>query len=237
MPETFRPFSLLHGLVLAVAATTWMVLIGALRRQRAAGRDWPLRRAIGLFILATNLANFAWRWTPERFNLDSSLPLHLCDFAWMAAAWIFLDRRERQVLPRELLFLWGFGLCTQAFVTPTRDDGPARFAFWDFWISHTEILLGAAYSAFVLGHRPDTRSLRRVLLVSWSLYLPISAFNAVFDTPYFFSGRGRPSSATVLDHLGPYPWRILSLGLLGSGVVVLITLPFLLRRSAGSARG
>ena len=41
---------------------------------------------------------------PGNFSADSSLPVELCDLAWMTAIWALLTRRP---LPTAMTYFWG----------------------------------------------------------------------------------------------------------------------------------
>ena len=56
------------------------------------------------------------RLTPGRLRPGSSLPLELCDLAWMTAVWALWTRRP---LPTALTYYWGLTLTVQGILTPS----------------------------------------------------------------------------------------------------------------------
>ena len=64
------------------------------------------------------------------FDVQGSLPLQVCDFAWIVVAWALLTRHRFALA---LTYYWGLTLSLQAMVQPTLDDAfpdPNFFAFW-----------------------------------------------------------------------------------------------------------
>ena len=67
---------------------------------------------------------------PVPFDAQGSLPLQVCDFAWIVVAWALLTRHRFALA---LTYYWGLTLSLQAMVQPTLDDAfpdPNFFAFW-----------------------------------------------------------------------------------------------------------
>lgn len=234
MPERFTPYGMLHLVVVLVAVAVGAGLMVAAARARRAGRTSDLQRgqrALALFILGFNGMVQLYRWTPDRWNIDVSLPFHLCDFAWMAAG-IALWTRGR--LWRALVFYWGLGLSWQAFATPTLDWGPASLAFWSFWILHWGIVVTALAEVIVFDFRPTFADWRRTVLVTLGLFFAVLAFNLAFDTPYFFNSPDDGHVAgTPIALLGAWPLRLLWLGLIVTGLFALMT--WIGRRRGGDA--
>jgi hypothetical integral membrane protein (TIGR02206 family) len=64
----------------------------------------------------------------------------------------------------------------------------------------------------------------------------VGGINAVLGSNYLFIAH-KPDAQTLLDVLGPWPWYILSMEVIGLVVFVLLYLPFWLRpsRQSGAA--
>lgn len=167
---------------------------------------------VRLFMAATTLWTSTF-WTlyklnPERFNPDSAFPLHMCDFAWMAATVSLIRSEDRHALSHQLVFFWGLGLSTQAFLQPTLNDGFKTIDFWLFWIPHWQIVAVGLLNFMAFGFRPTKQGFIRASLVTVALGTLVTVINVVFDTPYCFTGRGTPDNPTVVAFLGPWPLRI-----------------------------
>ena len=97
------------------------------------------------------------------FRVHHSLPLQICDIAWIFVAWALLTQRP---LPTALTYYWGLTLSVQALVQPTLTQAFPDPNFFVFWAKHVLIVWGAVYLCLALRHGPDWSSYRRA--VAWT---------------------------------------------------------------------
>lgn len=145
-----------------------------------------------------------WRVLPGEFDLNESLPLHLCRIVgWVVPiAMLTLHWRWRAVV-----FFWGIGLSTQGFFTPMWNDGLASVAFWLYWVGHVIIIGWGIYDLTVLGYRPRLRHLGFASIAGVVLTVGIAVFNVGCGTNYCYLGKGDYVGTSVVDHLGDWPAR------------------------------
>lgn len=194
----FEPFSIMHALVVTVclaviAGFTWLGVLAG-RKER-----WVRYGLVLLCVIAEAVTGWYWfsNWDPA-----ISLPLHVCNIASLLAP-VALLVRARWL--RVVLYFWGLGLSTQAFLTPLVNEGAA---FWLFWINHTQIIGAAVYLLVVEGYRPDWRDYRTITLINVGYAIFITAFNLAFGFNYAYIGNDLPEATTLMHKLGPWPWRI-----------------------------
>lgn len=216
----FRPFTLFHVLV---AGSLLLLSLGFALLGRA-WRGTPKEEFLGAFwgglILARQGIEVVWYLMPERFQWDRSLPLQFCDVApWIAAIALLTRRRWA----RGILYYWGVALCTQAFLTPTLDEGLSHTRFWWFWLGHTHIVGAAMYDMIARGFSPSWKD----FWVTIRLTAVYTAFciilNAATGLNYGYLGPGQPGSRTIIDILGPYPWRLVPLMIIVFSAFVILT--------------
>jgi hypothetical integral membrane protein (TIGR02206 family) len=224
MWRTCHPLEASHILAVLVSAAAWLWMIRSARRARGTPRERRWRRAMASFVLLTNLGWQGYKLTPAGWELHNSLPLHLCDFAWMAAAWSLLGRAR---LPAVLLYYWGLGLSSQAFITPTVALGPAHPQYWAFWILHWQIVGLPLAHLIAFGLRPTWRDCLAAMAVTGGLFAAVTALNLWLGTNYFFTGDRDAGTATILDALGPWPLRLVWLVLIVAALFALMTLPWI----------
>lgn len=217
---SFSPFGAMHAVVLLVCGISWWALVRLGRRQQDRTR---LRRGLAVSVVAINVAWTLYKMTPEHWNLDTSLPLHLCDFAWMAAGISLWLGPPRARTVHQLLYFWGLGLSPLAFLTPTLTDGPDHPYFWMFWLSHWQIVAAAVFNLGAEGIRPTWRGCGRSIVASLVLVGLVTLLNLWLDTPYCFTGSHDPENATPLDLFGPWPERLIGMVLTVSGLFALMT--------------
>jgi hypothetical integral membrane protein (TIGR02206 family) len=217
----FKPFTALHAVtaVTMLGTSIGFALIG--RRFHGTAVETFIGAFWGGLILSRMTVEIIWYMTPGNFQMHESLPLQYCDLApWIAAIALLTRRRWA----RTILYFWGFGLCSQAFITPIVEFGPAHTRFWWFWIGHTHIVGSAIYDVIARGYRPSWSDFRIALSVSLVYCLALAVFNAFTGFNYGFVGPSKPGNATIIDLLGPYPWRIATLIAVATALLALLTL-------------
>ena len=213
---TFDAFSLLHALTASLLVFAMLAAIILGRKWRGTEREKILRAHWAWFTILWQTGAIVWWLLPSNFDLGVSLPLQLCDLAvWIAPFALLTQNRTL----RALLFFWGLGLSTQAFVSPIVDGGPGTVEFWLFWIGHTQIIGSAAYDTAVLGFRPKARDFIIVSGISIATTIAMLGFNMATGTNYWYVGNSSPDKPTIVDLLGPWPLRVVWMMLLGLGVM------------------
>jgi hypothetical integral membrane protein (TIGR02206 family) len=165
------------------------------------------------------------------YDLDSDLPLHLTDAVTLVAALALWSRRA---LPFELTYFWGLTASLMAVLTPAlgSDDRFPSFLFWHYFVTHSGVVLAAVFLAFGLGLTPRRGAVRRMFLATVAWAGVAAAGNLATGGNYMFL-RERPTTASLLDYLGPWPWYILGAAVLALGLFALLDLPFRRRDRAG----
>ncbi len=178
-----------------------VVLLG----RRDAAREGPSRlsRTWALLIPAVTVP-FQVVDLVANFDLDVTLPLHLCDLAWVAATWALWTHRP---LPVALTFFWGLTLTIQGVVTPSLNEDFPHVRYVAFWALHLLIVWAAVYLAVGLRLAPRWRDYRAAVLLTAVWAVGTYAFNVAAGTNYGYLVR-KPRSS-ILDVLGPWPWYVL----------------------------
>lgn len=233
--STFTPFGAAHAGAVGVSIGVMAVACWLGWRWRGTARGERLRVWLGWGALVYWLVSNAWYWTPGVFEWKRVLPLHICDLAGIAAGVALLTRRRWALA---VLYFWGLGLSTQAFVTPIIHEGPSRPEFWFFWATHVWVVGGALYAVTALGYRPSWRDFGFMVLVTLAYGAAIVPFNIAFRMNYGYVGMTMPGQPTLIDVLGPWPWRLVPLGGLVFTAMALTVLPWdAARWATGGRRG
>lgn len=161
------------------------------------------------------------------WDVRHSLPLQLCDFAALIAVATFARPKR---IAHALAYFWGLALSTQALITPDLVGGPGTLAFWAFWLYHLFVVGAGVYVVVVRDFRPTFRDLLSAVSAGLVYVGVIFSIDAIFDVNYGYLGRAKPGIPTVLDMLGPWPWRVLNMSLAAIAAMTLLWLPWELRR-------
>ena len=212
--DDFTPFTLEHLLSVAFFVAFMLAACWMGWRWRETPREARFRRTWGWAVLVFSTWYSGWYLMPEHFTWQRSLPLQLCDLTSFIAGLAMVTRWRPA---RTLLYFWGIGLSTQAFISPIIDTGPASARFWMFFVSHTTIVGSALYDVVVCGYRPGIKDLRFAVaagvVYTASMFVVDIALSRWVAEPinYGFVGDTKPENPTVMDKLGPWPWRVLIL--------------------------
>ena len=236
MDHRFEAFGASHWVMLALFVIGVPLLIWWGRRVAGSAAEQRHRRMFSLAIIGTALPLQVLQFLPGDWDLDTSLPLQLCDLAWMAAAYALWTRRPWACA---LTYYWGLTLTSQAMITPglTQDFPHPRYI--GFWAMHLLVVWAAVHLTAGLRVRPSWRVYASTVAVTVTWAVTVFAFNAGFGTNYGFLN-AKPGTASVLDLLGPWPWYVVTEIALVTTVWALITLPWTVaerraRRSAPDA--
>lgn len=221
-------YSLPHLVAMAVFVAGIPVVVWLGRRERASGRPVVSRTmavAIPVVHVPTQVVDIT-----TNFDLDVSLPLHLCDLAWVAAA-IALWTRNRTAVA--LTYFWGLFLTTQAIITPSLGEDFPELRFFAYWALHLLIVWAAIFLVWGLGEAPSWRGYRATMAITlvWAVFT--YAFNEVAGTNYGYL-QEKPSGGSALDLLGPWPVYVLAEAVIIAVVWALMTWPWNRRATAPS---
>jgi hypothetical integral membrane protein (TIGR02206 family) len=213
-PAAFVPYGGQHLalLVLFVLGAVGLVVLGRAQAARSAtpagsGRSAGRRtsRVLAVLLCCVAVPGQAYQLTPGDFDLASSLPLQLCDLAWVAAAWALWTRRRLAVA---VTYYWGLTLTVQGIVTPSLAQGFPDPRFFAFWGMHLLVVWSALYLTLGLGLGPRWRDYRGTVTVTAVWAVVVFLLDVALGVNYGYLVR-KPGSASLLDPLGPWPVYLL----------------------------
>ena len=224
----FTAFSVEHFTLLGVFAVGLAAVIAWGRAHRGTDRELRARRGFAVAVAGVALAMQAYQLTPDDFDVDTSLPLALCDLATAATALALWTRSRRAAA---FTYYVGLTLTTQGILTPSLAEEFPHPRYFGFWALHFLVVWGAAYLTWGLGLRPTWRLYWFTCGVTAAWAASAYVFNVVADTNYGYLN-AKPDSASLLDLLGPWPWYVVAeIALVFAGWALLLTWPWQWRRS------
>jgi len=194
----FHPASAEHVAILAGIALVTVAVVCAARRLPP-----PTRRArIEIPLGAGGVILWVYQQTtwllPAHFDINESLPLHICAIVALLAPLALLVRRRAL---DALAYFWGLALSFQALLTPILQEGPASLSYWLFWIRHAAIVVAAVYLVAVLGYRPTWRDWRLAIWSGLAYVAIVLPVDLALGVNYGYIGDTVPTERTVLDFL------------------------------------
>lgn len=202
----FEPYGTSHLVAVLVMVGGAVVLAVLGRRWRDRDRDDRLGKLLAVAILATTVPLQVVYFTPAYWNLQTTIPIQLCDLASVVAAYALWTHRWWAAA---LTYFWGLTLTPQAIATPTLEQPVDNPVFWLFWGMHIGTIWAAAYLVWGRAVTPDWRGYRLAIAVTAGWAVLVYGFNLLAGTNYGFLNR-KPGATTALDLLGPWPWYVLA---------------------------
>jgi hypothetical integral membrane protein (TIGR02206 family) len=159
-------------------------------------------------------------------KLAQSLPLQLCDVAIFVAAAALWTRNQLLV---EVTYFWGIAGTLQALLTPDLPQHFPSYPYWQYYIAHGGVVAAALLLVVGMRLHPRRWAVARVAALTVAYAACVFVVDLVTLSDYMYL-RTKPSSATLLDVLGPWPVYILSATLIGFALFAILDAPFRLRR-------
>jgi hypothetical integral membrane protein (TIGR02206 family) len=203
------------------------------RKVRSARLAQGINIALATCLLGAYALNLNWLHKNDSLELPYGLPMHLCDWAAIAAL-IALFRRSAMAF--ELAYFWGISGTLQALFTPAINLDPG-VRTWCFFIIHSVIPASVFWLMFEFGMRPRKGGMWKVLV--WSEVYLVAALvaNRIWADANFGFLHHRPTQKTMLD-LFPDPHWVYVLCINATAVVffLLLDLPWYIRERLRGTR-
>lgn len=221
----FQLFGVAHLVALAIVLGINLLLPYFKRNSNELTRR-SFRYGLAAVLLVNEGLWHWWNWSTGQWTVQTMLPLHICSLMVFLSA-IMLVTRSYGLY--EYLYFLGIGAATQALLTPDAGQyGFPHFRFFQVIISHGAIVTSAVYMTVVEGYRPYLRSLVRVFAGANVYMALVWVINGLLGSNYLFIAH-KPETASLLDVLGPWPWYILAMEVLGFVVCLLLYSPFFIK--------
>lgn len=227
----FEAYDTSHLVVLVIFAVGIVAVTLAGRRARGSEAATTISRGGAVAVAAVTIPLQLLQFTPAEWDIDTSLPLQLCDFAWMVAVHALWTGNRTTAT---ITWLWGLTLTMQGMLTPDLSSPFPEPRFLMFWAMHVLIIWAGFWLVPGLSLGPTWRTYRAA--VRWTLIwlVGVYLFNVVADTNYGYVNR-KPSRASVLDVLPAWPWYVLVEIVVLAAVWALLVWPWARRGEARPA--
>jgi hypothetical integral membrane protein (TIGR02206 family) len=224
----FVPFGGAH--LGALASTALLALLLARLVRARPGFAPAVRGAIAFGIVALLAFELTVGAREGWLGWQTVLPLELCDAALVLAVLTLLRPRRA---PAEVVYFWAGSGTLLALLTPELQWSFPRWEFVVFFGLHGLVLVAASVLVFGLGLRPRPGAPWRVfgLTAGWAAFVGLVDFALGANFMYL---RAKPSVATPLDWMGPWPVYIGVSAAVGLALFHVLALPF---RTEWSAAG
>ncbi len=202
----FHPFDAQHISALGILALLSTLIVRVSRRASRAQQAW-IGRVLALVLLVYAAVTYVQKGLAHELSVDYALPLELCHLVLMAC---FVSLLFPNQFTGEVAYFWGLGGTLQALLTPDISAGFPSWEFGFFFWAHGGILLAIVFIIAGQGFSPRKGSVLRMFLALNAYAAVVGCIDALFGWNYGYLCR-KPTSPSLLDYLGPWPWYLLSL--------------------------
>lgn len=232
--DRFDTFSAEHLALIAGFVVVCLALAALGRAHRGTRAEVLFRRGFAVLIPCFTVPMQVMQLLPGDYDLATSLPLQLCDLAWVAAVVALWSRHWAATA---LVYFWGLTLTIQGIVTPALSQPFPDPRYLMFWGMHFAVVWAAVYLTFGLRVPVTWRSYRFAVGCTLVWACTVIAFNAVTGTNYGYLNR-KPANGSILDLFGPWPGYVVVEVVVVCIVWALMTWPWVVSASrAASGRG
>jgi hypothetical integral membrane protein (TIGR02206 family) len=220
-PPTFHAFHTQHLVTLTIIVAVCILIAWKARSNN--GPRW-LRWLLGVALLGHAAVFYIQLGINHALALEYSLPLDLCDLVLIASIIALFHPNQFMT---EIVYFLGFGGVLQATLTPDLSRG---FPSWDFILffwSHGITLMAIVFLISRPGFKPRGGSIVRMMVAVNIYALVAGTIDAITGWNYGYLCR-KPSEASLIDFLGPWPWYLLSLELIALVIFLILDLPWIL---------
>jgi hypothetical integral membrane protein (TIGR02206 family) len=224
-PDRFDTFSGEHLGLIAGFLVVCVAIAALGRAHRGTPSEVPFRRGLAVLIPLFTIPMQVLQLLPGDYDLATSLPLQLCDIAWVVAV---VALWTRNAAAAALVYYWGLTLTVQGILTPALSQQFPDPRYLMFWGMHFAVVWAAVYLTFGLRVPITWRSYRFALGCTALWAVVVMTFNALTETNYGYLNR-KPASGSVLDLFGPWPGYVVVEVVVVCVVWALMTWPWVAR--------
>ncbi|MBL0387563.1 TIGR02206 family membrane protein [Tumebacillus sp. ITR2] len=225
LDHPFILFDWHHDLALLLILAAVLLTYIYRKKLRGPSANLRFRVVLAALLLLCEISLESWQAYEGAWTLDFSLPLQLCSISLLLAILMLLSKSYRLF---EFMFLAGLGGALQALLTPDLGNYAfPHFRTFEFFIGHGAVVVACFFMVFVERYRPTFGSVWRSFAALNVLALVVYGLDLLTGGNYMFLAH-KPSNASILDVLGPWPWYLLSLEGVALAMHLLFWAPFAL---------
>ncbi len=225
-PEAYMEGALLFSPshIISLSVTFALIFVLFLFRNQA----WM--KSFGRWLILFGLAGSElwlnyWYFSTNMWDIRYTLPFQLCSISLYLCIWMLLTKQKWVF---EVVYFLGVGGALQALLTPELFYDFPHFRFLHFFIAHVSIILAVFYMLWVEKGQIMFKSVWKAFAALNVIALLVYFVNRLTDGNYMFLAH-KPTNASLIDFLGPYPWYILSLELVVLITFLILYTPFFIK--------
>ena len=195
--------------------------------NKNAGASWvnALSKFLGILLIINEVSWVFYKLNQGHTNWAEFMPFELCTINAYLLGFLLLSRPSYAIF--EVVYFWAMAGTVQGIFTPRLFAGYPHYLFFEYFITHTGIVLAALILIFRYNWKVTWHSLWRSFLWLQVPALINLVFDFTFDVNYMFM-RELPKVSSILDYFGDWPWYIFGCEIFALASFIFYLTPFLL---------
>lgn len=187
----------------------------------------PIRLTAGWTLLVSRASLDIWYIYTGQWDMRFALPLELSSIATIMCGMMLLTKSKFLF---ELFYFIAIGASVQAIVTPYLMFGFPQFRYMQFFLVHILLIMAPLIMISLYRFSVTFFSVIKSFVALNIIAAIVFYLDVLFNANYMFL-HYKPSTASMLDVLGPYPYYLLSLEAVAFGMFIILYVPFALRKN------
>lgn len=219
---SFHPFGMLHVLPLVIIFCIGFTGILFAKSQLKRERQKNLIFGISLIPLIGYLSNVIFPLIEGDFNLQEDLPVHVCRVLAIATPVVIWYNKRYWM---RIFYFWILAGTLNANITPDVEYTFPHWTYFNYWMVHSFLVIIPIYYVFVFKMKITFNDLKNAFWLANIFLISTYFINVLLGSNYMYS-RAKPTAATILDVMGPWPVYLITGQLLALILFFLLYLPF-----------
>ena len=225
----FLRFSISHLAVLVLSIFLFIYIPYLINKSPKSSWVDMVSKSLGILLIGNELGWVFYKLSLGHTYWAEFMPFELCTINAYILGIILIFRPSYAIF--EVVYFWAMAGTVQGLVTPRLFAGYPHYLFFEYFITHTGIVLATLILIFRYNWKVTWLSLWRALLWLQVPALINLVFDFTFDVNYMFM-RALPKVSSVLDYFGDWPWYIFGCEIFALASFIFCLLPFLLLKKS-----
>ncbi len=184
-----------------------------------------ISKSLGILLIGNELGWVLYKLSLGHIYWAEFMPFELCTINAYLLGILLIFMPSFAIF--EVVYFWSMAGTIQGIITPRLFASYPHYLFFEYFITHTGIVLAILVLIFRYNWKVTWLSLWRSFLWLQVPALINLVFDFTFDVNYMFM-RALPKVSSVLDYFGHWPWYIFGCEIFALASFVFCLLPFLL---------
>ena len=182
-------------------------------------------QSLGLLLIGNEVGWVIYKLSLGHTYWAEFMPFELCTINAYLLGFLLIFRPSYAIF--EIVYFWAMAGTVQGIITPRLFAGYPHYLFFEYFITHTGIVLAALILVFRYHWKVTWLSVWRAFLWLQVPALINLVFDFTFNVNYMFM-RELPKVSSVMDYFGQWPWYIFACEVFALISFIFYLLPFLL---------